>query len=402
MTDSPDKLKLDPKNANKGTDRGRALVESSLAECGAGRSIVADKDGTVIAGNKTLEAARRLGLRLRFVETAGDELLVVKRTDLKLDEDERARRLAYLDNRSSELGLDWDLSQILADLESGLDFGACGFDERELAALLARLEANAGLTDPDLVPELPEEPVTRPGDLWVMGGHRLKCGDATSAADVAELLGDQQPFLMVTDPPYGVDYDPAWRNQAKLAHTKRTGRVLNDDRANWTEAYRLFPGDVAYVWHAGRLAGEVARDLGEAGFEIRAQIIWRKPRFAISRGHYHWQHEPCWYAVRSGRPAKWNGDRSQSTVWDIGRDDDSEQTVHGTQKPVEAMLRPIRNHGGPNDDIYDPFLGSGTTLVAAEMLGRRCLGLELDPRYCDVIVTRWANFTGQKAERLKA
>ena len=401
-TEAIDGFRPDPQNANKGTERGRALVESSLAECGAGRSILSDAQGTIIAGNKTLEAARKLGLPLRIVESAGDELLLVKRTDLKLDADERARRLAYLDNRSSEVGLDWDLSQILADLESGFDFSGCGIEERELAALLARLEATAGLSDPDDIPALPEEPITKPGDVWALGPHRLKCGDATSAADVAHLLGDATPFLMTTDPPYGIDYDPGWRNQAKLARTKRTGRVLNDDRARWTEAYQLFTGDVAYVWHAGIYAGEVAEDLCQAGFEIRAQIIWRKSRFAISRGHYHWQHEPLWYAVRSGRSAKWNGDRTQSTVWDIGRDTDSEQTFHGTQKPVEAMLRPIRNHGGPDDSIYDPFLGSGTTLIAAEMLGRHCLGLELDPRYCDVIVKRWENFTGRQAERVKA
>ncbi len=398
---APDDLKLDPQNANRGTERGRALVESSLAECGAGRSILSDAEGTIIAGNKTLEAARKLGLPLRIVESAGDELLVVKRTDLRLDADERARRLAYLDNRSSELGLDWELTRILADLESGLDLGSCGFEERELAALLARLETSAGLCDPDEVPDLPEEPTTKPGGMWILGRHRLKCGDATSPADVAALLGDNRPFLMTTDPPYGVEYDPSWRNQAKLARTKRTGRVMNDDRVRWADAYRLFPGDVCYVWHAGRFAGEVGDDLAEAGLEIRAQIIWRKSRFAISRGHYHWQHEPCWYAVRAGSSAKWNGDRTQSTVWDIGRDTDSEQTMHGTQKPVEAMLRPIRNHGGPGDDIYDPFLGSGTTLIAAEMLGRSCLGLELDPRYCDVIARRWENFTGRTAERVE-
>lgn len=393
-----DQLAFDPANANKGTERGRALVESSLAECGAGRSILADANGTVIAGNKTLKAARKLGMPLRVIETEGAELIVVKRNDMRLDRDPQARRLAYLDNRTSELGLEWDLSQMQRDIESDFDFHNCGFEDDDLAALLRQLEAEEGLVDPDEVPDVPEEPVTRQGDLWIMGPHRLKCGDATSPIDVEDLLQDARPFVMVTDPPYGVNYDPAWRNEAGLASTKRTGKVANDDRADWTEAYKLFPGDVAYVWHAGRLAGEVAANLAEAGFGIRAQIIWRKPHFAISRGDYHWQHEPCWYAVRSGCKSKWNGDRSQSTVWDIDRKEDSEQTVHATQKPVEAMRRPIRNHGGPDDAVYDPFLGSGTALIACEMLGRACLGLELDPRFCDVIVRRWENFTGQKAE----
>ena len=392
-----DGLTFDPANANKGTVRGRALVESSLAECGAGRSIVADADGTIIAGNKTYEAAQNLGMPIRIIETTGTELVVVKRNDMRLGSDDRARRLAYLDNRGSELGLEWDLSQIQRDIESGIDFGDCGFGDDELAALFRRLEVQDGLADPDEIPELPEEAVTKPGDLWVLGQHRLKCGDATSCADVKDLLRDVRPFLMVTDPPYGVKYDPSWRNEAGLAQTKRIGKVANDDRANWTEAYKLFEGDVAYVWHAGRLAAEVAANLAEAGFEIRAQIIWRKPRFAISRGDYHWQHEPCWYAVRSGHKSKWNGDRTQSTIWDIDRKEDSEQTVHATQKPVEAMLRPIRNHGGPGDAVYDPFLGSGTTLIACEMLGRACVGLELDPLYCDVVIRRWENFTGQRA-----
>jgi DNA modification methylase len=242
--------------------------------------------------------------------------------------------------------------------------------------------------------------VTKPGDLILLGRHRLVCGDSTDADHVRRAMGETTPFMMVSDPPYGVAYDPAWRNEEGLSSTERTGVVANDHRVDWTDAYRHFPGDVVYLWHAGRFAADVAQHLGGVGFEVRAQIIWRKPRFAISRGHYHWQHEPCWYAVREGRTSNWVGDRSQSTVWDIdnsGRDED--ETTHGTQKPLEAMARPIRNHGTTNDVVYDPFLGSGTTLIAAEQLGRTCVGLELEPAYCDVIVTRWENLTGQKATR---
>jgi DNA modification methylase len=171
---------------------------------------------------------------------------------------------------------------------------------------------------------------------------------------------------------------------------------------DWTEAYKLFPGHVAYVWHAARFTADLALNLGQAGLHVRAQIIWRKPRFAIGRGHYHWQHEPCWYAVREGGSAKWCGDRTQSTVWDINAKDQDAETRHGTQKPVECMARPVRNHGVKGDDVYDPFLGSGTTLIACERLGRRCYGLELSPAYCDVIVHRYENFTGKKAERIDA
>jgi DNA modification methylase len=276
------------------------------------------------------------------------------------------------------------VAQMLLDLakDSGCEFGQ---DEE--------------VTEDD-VPEPPEVPITQLGDLWKLGEHLLLCGDSTKPEDVARLLQGRKPVLMVTDPPYGVEYDPEWRHQTGLNNSDRTGKVTNDDRVDWTEAYNLFPGDVCYVWHAGRFAAELATGLTASRFEVRAQIIWRKPRFAISRGHYHWQHEPCWYAVRKGRSAHWTGDRSQSTVWDIAAKDGTGETRHGTQKPVECMARPIRNHGGVGVEVYDPFLGSGSTIIAAEQLHRRCYGLEIDPAYCDVIVHRFERFTGKKAERI--
>jgi DNA modification methylase len=200
---------------------------------------------------------------------------------------------------------------------------------------------------------------------------------------------------MVTDPPYGVKYDPAWRKRAGLSDSSRMGRVANDDRMDWREAWQLFPGDVAYVWHAGLFAAATASHLEDSGFEIRSQIIWRKPTFPISRGHYHWQHEPCWYAVRQGASAGWIGDRSQTTVWDIAWRSEA-KTDHGTQKPVECMARPIRNHEG---NVYEPFGGSGTTLIAAEQLARRCTAIEIEPAYCDVVVMRWERLTAEKARR---
>jgi DNA modification methylase len=264
-------------------------------------------------------------------------------------------------------------------------------------------EDQTGLIDPDEVPEPPITPITQAGDLWLLGEHRLLCGDSTDGPSVQRLLAGAVPFLMVTDPPYGVEYDPTWRHRCGLNDSQRTGKVTNDDRVDWTAAYQLFPGTVAYVWHAARYTSDFATNLSTAGFEVRAQIIWRKSRFAIGRGHYHWQHEPCWYAVReSGGSAKWCGDRTQSTIWDIDSKDQDQETRHGTQKPCEAMARPIRNHGSKGDDVYDPFLGSGTTLIACQRLGRRCYGMELDPGYCDVVVQRWERFTGEKAQRVPA
>jgi hypothetical protein len=205
-------LRLDPANANRGTERGREMVARSLAECGAGRSIVVDRHGTTIGGAKTLEAARALGMAVRIVESPGDELLVVKRTDLDLERDERARRLAYLDNRASELGLEWDRKQLLADLAAGVDLSGI-FSSIELAKLL---DGRPNLADPDLCPELPETTTVRRGDIYRCGSSRVMCGDATDAADVAALLDGATPRLLITDPPYGIELDMEWRDRAGL------------------------------------------------------------------------------------------------------------------------------------------------------------------------------------------
>lgn len=252
-----------------------------------------------------------------------------------------------------------------------------------------------GLTDPDDVPEPPANPVSRLGDLWQLGRHRLLCGDSTDPAAVEAVLAGVKPQLLVTDPPYGVSYDPAWRNRAGLSTTARTGKVENDDRADWREAWALFPGEVAYVWHGALHAGTVAKSLTASGFQIRAQIIWAKERLVMGRGHYHWQHEPCWYAVRG--TGHWNGDRKQTTLWSIASRGQDAETTHGTQKPVECMARPIRNNSSLGQAVYEPFCGSGTTLIAAEMEGRSCHAIELSPAYVDVALTRWQAFTGLQA-----
>jgi DNA modification methylase len=204
---------------------------------------------------------------------------------------------------------------------------------------------------------------------------------------------------MVTDPPYGVSYDPVWRQDrgvAKAGPGAATGVVLNDDVADWRGAWELFPGRVGYVWHAGLHGHTVAESLVACGFNIRAQIIWNKNSLLIGRGDYHWKHEPCFYAVRKGENGAWNGDRKQSSVWDIDKPRKSE-TGHGTQKPVECMKRPIENNSKQGDAVYEPFSGSGTTIIAGEMTGRRVFAVELSPAYVDVAVRRWQQFTGRQA-----
>ena len=362
-----------------------ALIAGSIREYGFTNPVLVDGANGIIAGHGRVMAAGKLGLATVPV--------------IELAHLTEAQKRAYIlaDNKLAEQA-GWDrelLALELGDLrDMAVDLTSLGFDAGELDALLS-----AGQPDPreDEVPPVPAVPVSRPGDLWVMGQHRLICGDATDAATVARVLGGVSPHLMVSDPPYGVEYDPDWRNQIGAAKTKRTGKVLNDHRSDWREAWALFPGDVAYVWHGALHATTVAESLVATGFAIRSQIIWAKERLVLSRGDYHWQHEPCWYAVRAKGKGHWSGDRKQTTVWNIPSRDQDAATVHGTQKPVECMRRPMLNNSSAGQAVYEPFCGSGTSLIAAETTGRYCLAVELDPAYVDVAVQRWQTFTGKEA-----
>lgn len=388
-------LKPNPKNWRVHPASQRAALEGVLSEIGYADALIVREtpDGLILVDG-----------HLRAETTPDQEVPVLV---LDVDEAEADKILLTLDPLAAmaEAGKD-QLDSLLREVDTGSE---------ALQAMLADLAKDSGLyltpeVVEDEVSEPPKVPVTKPGDMWLLGEHRLLCGDSTKAEDVGRLRGGRKPFIMVTDPPYGVEHDPHWREEAGVSSygPQAKGLVTNDDRLAWTDSYKLFPGHVAYVWHAGRHATEIVVNLRDAGFEVRTQVIWRKPQIVFGRGHYHWQHEPCWYVVRSGGSAKWCGDRTQSTVWEIksmhvmggARNHGADGvTGHSTQKPVECMARPIRNHGGPDDDVYDPFLGSGTTIIAAEQLGRRCYGLEISPAYCDVIVERWEKFSGKKAMR---
>lgn len=382
------------RNSRTHSDAQVAQIAGSIREFGWTNPVLVDGDGNVIAGHGRILAARQLGMPAVPVIRLGH-----------LTETQR-RALVIADNKLA-LNAGWDedlLSLELRDLrDGGFDLGLTGFGGDELADLLA--DRTVGLTDPDDAPPAPVNPVSVLGDVWVLGRHRIVCGDSTDADTVAKVLGDVKPHLMVTDPPYGVDYNPNWRIEVGRKHASMnrpkidrgaTGKVENDDNADWREAWALFPGDVAYVWQGDKQITDMARQLTETGFVCRNLIVWAKSQFAIGRGDYHPMHETCWYVVRKGKTGHWAGDRKQTTLWQIDKPKKSE-TGHSTQKPVECMRRPIENNSSPGQAVYDPFVGSGTTIIACEQSGRCALALELNPAYVDVAVKRWQEFTGQAA-----
>ena len=371
------------RNARKHSDEQVDQIVASILEFGWTVAVLIDPDGLIIAGHGRVLAAQRLGLK---------EVPVI----VALGWTEAQKRAYTIADNKLALNASWDDQLLVAELSdlkaADFDLALVGFSEPELAALFA--PSNPGLTDPDEVPDVQAKAIARAGDVWLLGRHRLACGDSTDQAAVTRALGAAKPHLMVTDPPYGVEYDPAWRRRVGINEGKgKQGKVANDHRADWTEAWRLFAGDVAYIWHAGVHAAEVARSIEAAGFTVRAQIIWAKDRMVLSRGHYHWQHEPCWYAVRNGATGHWSGDRSQTTLWTIPAREDSGHG-HGTQKPVECMRRAIENNSRTGDVVYDPFVGSFTTGIACEMTGRSCIALEVSPNYVDVGIRRWQTFCG--------
>lgn len=373
------------KNSRTHSERQIEQIAASIGEFGFTVPVLVDEAGMIIAGHGRVMAAQKIGL--------DDVPCIVA------DGWSETQKRAYLiaDNKLTENGA-WDDDILRDELkaigESGFDLDLTGFDGVELVSFLT--DKTEGLTDPDDVPDAPAVPVTVRGDIWICGNHRLLCGDSTVETDVAAVLNGVKPHLMVTDPPYGVEYAADWRDAALggKAGGRATGKVSNDGKADWREAWALFPGDVAYIWHAGNKSHLVAESLIACGFDLRAQIIWAKSQFVIGRGNYHPHHEPCWYAVKNS--GHWNGDRKQSTLWQIDKPRKSE-TGHSTQKPVECMRRPIVNNSSPGQAVYEPFCGSGTTMIAAEMEGRHAYCIELSETYCDVIVKRWQAFTGASA-----
>ena len=371
-------IKPNEKNPRSITPEKKALLVKSIQEFPQMlelRPLIVDKRGVILGGNMRYDAAIGAGLK---------KIPIIRAENLT---PAQAKEFIVKDN----VGFgEWEWETLLDQYDAS-DLEEWGLDVPEFAG-----QEQEAAEDGYAVPEAIETDIVA-GDMFEIGPHKLVCGSSTDKKAVDKLLDGKEPYLMVTDPPYGVEYNPMWRasqvSKGFGAKLKAKGSVLNDDKADWTEAWQLSPSKVAYVWHGGKHAAVVSDSLVKCDYEIRSQIIWVKPSLTFSRGDYHWQHEPCWYAVKKGSKGNWAGDRKQTTTWHIaginpaGRSQDEKDKVvgHGTQKPVECMARPIANHDG---DVYDPFLGSGTTMVAAHQLKRKCYGMELSPEYCQIIIER--------------
>jgi site-specific DNA-methyltransferase (adenine-specific) len=388
-------LSQDPANARKHNDRNIESIVASLRRFGQQTPIVIDSSNVVRKGNGTIEAAKRLGW---------DTINCVV-TDLKSSD---AISYAIADNRTAELA-EWDdevlsaqLNGLLADDPELLE--VAGFTEEELAELLADSEMQPEIIE-DEVPEPPAEPITRSGDLWILGEHRLLCGDSTKADDVERLMAGAKAELLNTDPPYGVSvaggtHDPRdtknYRSGGKIQNDGLTGEKLAEflEAAFSNAQAYLSAGAAWYVWYADTETAAFLKATCALG-GMRHILVWVKPNFVFGRCDYHYRHEPVMYGWTPGAGHRWYGDRTQDSVWEAKVGLDLEKKLHPTSKPVSIASRPIQNHTKQGDVVADMFLGSGTTLIAAEQLGRKCYGMEISSQYVDVICNRWAKLTNE-------
>lgn len=383
-----DLLKHHPRNANQGDVEA---IKKSLAVNGWYGSVVANLTTKhILAGNHRVMAAKALGW----------ETVPVQWVDVTPEEE---LRILVVDNRTTRIGQDdtTKITDILAELaNTPIGLEGTGYGAADLDALIDELAGTADpaelLTDPDEVPEKVETRC-KPGDLWILGRHRLLCGDSTKADDVARLMDGALADLYLTDPPYNLAY---------VGKTKGALKIQNDSMDD--DSFRCFlrdvfcnafnamnPGATYYIWHADMEAYNFIGAVLDNNQALRQILIWLKNTLVMGRKDYHFKHEPCLYGWKDGAAHNWYTDRKQTTVLEFNRPSRSEE--HPTMKPVELFEYQIGNSCPPNGLVLDTFLGSGTSIIASEKLGMKCYGLELDPHYCDVIIQRWENATGQKA-----
>ena len=382
-------------------DKAVEAVAKSIQEFGFRQPIVVDTNGVIICGHTRWQAAQLLGITEVPVHVAADLTA----------EQIKAYRLA--DNKTAELSeWDYDLLPVeISDLDvAGFDLSLLGFADKEIIKMLDG-EIQQGHTDPDEVPEMPEEAITQPGDIWVLGNHRLVCGDATDTEAVAKLMDGQKANMVFTDPPYGVSVNQGNTEDLKARNRRQDGKTVQNDeltgdalKSFLDSAFKVYfenmaDGAAIYVCHAEGLGLDVIirSAFAEQGFKPAEIIIWVKDQFAFGRQDYHWRHEPIIYGWKPTAAHYFVDDRTQDTVWEFDRPKVSKE--HPTMKPVDLCLKAIRNSSCPKDIVMDLFGGSGSTLIACEQAGRKARLMEIDPLYCDVIVKRWEEFAGQKASR---
>jgi DNA modification methylase len=375
-----------PKNARKISDQAVEKVASSIQAFGFRQPIVADKEGVIVVGHARLLGAKKLG----------HKLVAVHRADNLTAAEIRAYRLA--DNRTNQ-ETEWDSERLCEELKElmveDFDMALTCFDPDEITAYT--VQTTQGLVDEDQTPEVQEFALTEPGDLWTLGNHRLLCGDSTGMDAVERLMNGQKADLVFTDPPYNVDYEGYTQERLKIHGDKMTPKQFQEFLASVFSSYlwALKPGGSMYVCHPSSWQREFQGAIESSDFEVRCQIIWAKNTFAWGFGRYKFQHEPIFYCHRKGQSDPWYGDKSQSTLWEEKKP--AANRLHPTMKPVELIERALTNSSKVGDLVLDLFGGSGSTMIAAEKNGHLARLMELDPKYCDVIVKRWQDFTGKIA-----
>lgn len=392
-------IKFDTKNYRTHDDKNKKLILKSLKKCGAGRSILIDKQGEIIAGNGVYEQAKNLNIPVKIIETDGSELIAIKRTDLDTESKKR-KELALADNSTSD-NVTWDLSNLKAD------FDLSELPEWGLEGLVEVEQLDSEITEDEVPSKEEVETRVKRGDIWKLGEHRLMCGDSAVITDVEKLMNGEKADLLFTDPPYGVSYENKTKEVLK---TKNYTKIKNDDldindfkdflKGVFTSAISSLKETASYyVFSCQGGDQEMMMMMRECGMPCRHQLIWVKdaPVFSMGRLDYDYKHEPILYGWVKKHEFKRKGEQDKS-VWEYKR---TENKLHPTMKPVELICNALKNSTDENDCVLDLFGGSGSTLIACEQLNRKCYMMELDEHYCDVIITRWEKLTGKKAELLK-
>ena len=375
------------RNARTHSDEQVAQIAASIKEFGWTNPILVDGEKGLIAGHGRLAAARKLGM---------EEVPVIELTHLS---ETQKKALILADNKLA-LNAGWDAELLNLELEEleleGVDLNLVGFGEEEREALRPEV-VNEGLTDEDAVPETPEEPITKPGDIWILGKHRLMCGDSTSLDHLATLTAGALVDMWLTDPPYNVAYEGKTKDALKIKNDSMADDQFRQFlRDSYTAADSVMkPGAVFYIWHSDSEGYNFRGAAHDSGWKVRQCLIWKKSTIVMGRQDYHWKHEPCLYGWKEGAGHLWAADRKQTTILEF--DKPSRNGEHPTMKPVALFEYQMLNNTKGGDIVLDSFGGSGTTLIAAEKNGRIAYLMELDPKYCDVIVKRWEEFTGKKA-----